>query len=133
MMIRSLLAAWLLAEAIVYALFFTFFSVAAGFLIGISSIAAGVITLRFGGRQFVRNAILHFSSPAALTKWRSAPLGLLGAVLLLVPGFISDALGLLFVILGVVALWRRPSPGARTRDVELSSDEWTRLPDEPPK
>jgi UPF0716 family protein affecting phage T7 exclusion len=132
-MIRSLLAVWFLAEVIAYVLFFMFFSLTTGLLVGLGSVFAGAITLRFGGRHFVTDALQTLSSPDAVMEWRSAPLGLLGAVLLLAPGFLSDAVGLLLVVIAAVGLWRRPVKTAGVRDLELSADEWKRLPDEPPK
>ena len=133
MMVRLIFVTWLLAETGAYVLFFTFFSMTVGFLVGLCSIFAGMMALKFGRRHFVKDAIRSLSSPSALSGWRSTPLGLLGAVLLLVPGFISDVIGLALVLSAAVAVWRRPSKTSDTRNVELSSDEWTRLPDDPPK
>lgn len=63
---------------------------------------------------------------------KPAPLALLGAILLLLPGFLSNLIGLVLVIVGGGALLRRPA-AADVRNIDLEQHEWTRLPDDAPR
>lgn len=133
MIVRLILAVWLLAEALTYVAFFSVFPVSVGLLVGLGSIIAGLAALRFGGRSFLQDALAALSSPRDLPTWRRTPLGLLGATLLLIPGFLTDALGLVLIVTAALTPWKRPAQTSAPREVELSRDEWTRLPDDPPK
>jgi UPF0716 protein FxsA len=102
--------------------------------------AAGVMVLRHAGGNHVArvrvavNQGLNQGSFTALRTDSSGGLILLAGILLVIPGFITDALGLLVLL---VPLWRavnntlgRRAPPAQTDGVvDLEPEQWRRVDD----
>jgi UPF0716 protein FxsA len=103
----------------------------------------GVLLLRRSGREnlrhlrgaFARDGLraLHLETPGAAA--------VLGAILLVIPGFITDVVGAaLFLpttrrwLSGALArLVRQPNSQARDRIIDLDPAEWHRIPDRGPR
>ena len=131
-MIRTILIAWVILECLTYALFFSQFSFLAGLALGLGSTLAGLLTVKIAGRRFVIVTSERIRSGTQKFYWSAETLLILAALLLLMPGFLSDLVGLL--LLGAAGLWPRKNVVAsRPGDIELSRDDWRRLPDDPPK
>ena len=130
MMGKTVLLAWLIAEAITYVLVLVNFSLLAGLLIGIGSTGLGLLVLRMVGRKVASESAIHLNGFDSLADLKTIPLALLGAILLLLPGFLSDLAGLILVLIGGRSLLRPQTPSPRARHVDLGRDEWTRLPDD---
>lgn len=129
---RVIFLSWVAAEFATYAVFFSIFPIWAGVLVGLGSILLGLVTLRLLGARVMQAATAQLMEAAINGSARTAPLALLGAVLLLLPGFLSDLLGVALVIAGAGALLRRPA-SADARSIDLEDHEWTRLPDDAPR
>ena len=71
-------------------------------------------------------------SPSTLS---AATLKVIGAVLLVVPGFLAGILGLALLTPSIRALLVRHRDSSRrdTREIDLSSTDWREVPDEPVK
>jgi UPF0716 protein FxsA len=103
----------------------------------------GVMVLRHaGGNHIARVRVamshgLNQSSFSALQADTSGGLILLAGILLVVPGFITDAVALLVLLVLLVPLWRAASgkfglgaPPARTDGVvDLEPEQWHRVDD----
>ena len=131
---RAIFLGWVAAELIAYAVFFSLFSLSAGILFGAGSIALGLLTIRAVGRRVARGAAAELMKAAENRSLGSLPYALLGSVLLLLPGFLSNLAGLVLVLLGSRFFWGRAvSPAqerTRAQEVELEPHEWSRLPDD---
>ena len=99
---------------------------------------AGVMVLRHAGGNHiarVRTAMNQGISLTALQADTTGGLILLGGILLVIPGFITDALGLLVLAVPLwralnTALGRTPAPPARTDGiVDLEPEQWHRVDD----
>ncbi len=130
-MAKSITTIWVLAELLAYILIFSRFPALYALLIGVVSTVLGALTLRFIGQRLTAQASADFITVLSGKDLRSLPLALIGALLLLLPGFLTDAIGLLLVIAGVRSLFRTPPVENRMeREIDLSRDQWTRLPDD---
>ncbi len=129
---RVIILSWVAAEFVTYAVFFSIFPIWAGVLVGLGSILLGLLTLRLLGARVMQAATAQLMEAAINGSVRTAPLALLGAVLLLLPGFLSDLLGVALVIAGAGALLQPPA-AADARNIDLEDHEWTRLPDDAPR
>ena len=129
---RVIILSWVAAEFVTYAAFFSFFPIWVGLLVGLGSILIGLLALRMLGARVMQAATAQLLEAAINGSVRTAPLALFGAILLLLPGFLSDLIGVILVIAGVRALLRRPAV-ADVRNIDLEQHEWTRLPDDAPR
>lgn len=131
---RAIFLGWVAAEFIAYAVFFSIFSLSAGFLFGAGSIALGLLTIRAAGRRVARDTAAELMKAAENGSLGSLPYALLGAILLLLPGFLSNLAGLVLVVLGSRIFWGRTAPAARERtqaqEFDLEPHEWSRRPDD---
>lgn len=129
-MIRTIMIAWLILECIAYAVFFNCFSLLAGLAVGLGSTLAGLVTLRFAGRRLVTLAAERMRAGDLKPIWNSETFLILAALFLLLPGLLTDFAGLLFLV--AAGLWPRAKTQVQTpRDIDLSKDDWKRLPDDP--
>jgi UPF0716 protein FxsA len=129
---KSILAIWFVGELFAYAAILSQFGVFTGLLIGTGSTILGLLALRMAGERLTLQAAAILAGGIEAKQTGLFPLIVLGAILLLLPGFASDAVGLILVVAGAPALMRR-TPPKRDRDIDLSPGEWTRRPDEPPR
>jgi UPF0716 protein FxsA len=103
-------------------------------LVGVTSFAGALILRHAGGNHIARVRVaLGEGSFTALQADNTGGLVLLAGILLLIPGFITDALGLLLLVAplrqGLSAALRR---GGGERDdgvVDLTPEQWHRVPD----
>jgi UPF0716 protein FxsA len=99
----------------------------------------GALMLRFGGGGHVERmkVVLGPQRATALQSDGAGTMYLLAAVLLLIPGFITDAIGILLLIaplrraLGALLLRAFTASPAPRRDgvVDLDPDDWRQVPD----
>ncbi|MDB5570884.1 MAG: hypothetical protein JWN93_2067 [Hyphomicrobiales bacterium] len=117
------------AEGLSYVLFLKTFGIAAGLALGLISTMLGIAALKRLGTRFSTLA-----APGAFAQViagaSSSVLMLIGSILLLLPGFVSDFMGLLCLALGALGF----SPRLRTRRdasdvIDLPPGEWRRTPD----
>ena len=105
----------------------------------VSTSVIGAVMLRMGGGAHVERVKVALG-PERVTALQSDSAGtmyLLAAILLLIPGFITDAIGLLLLIaplrrlLGALLLkaFTASSPPRRDGVVDLDPDEWRQVPD----
>jgi UPF0716 protein FxsA len=80
-----------------------------GLLFGTSALGMLILRQRTARAARFFSARLRIGRPRSALALRGEPLLLLGGVLLLLPGLISDGLGVLLLALGA-ATWRRPPP-----------------------
>jgi UPF0716 family protein affecting phage T7 exclusion len=121
--------AWLAAELTAYVLFFKVFGALAILGVGFISIILGIGSLKRAGRNL---SYLATTSGFEGLRKESANslLLLLGAILLIAPGLISDLMGL--VCLGAHAFGFGSSFGPRdppSNMINLSRNEWRRMHD----
>jgi UPF0716 protein FxsA len=92
------------------------------------SLAGGLILRHAGGGHIarVRFAVDQGSFTALQADGRGSVV-LIGGILLLVPGFITDVLGLI-IIASALFLKRSPAPRA-SGVVDLEPEQWRRVPD----
>lgn len=130
-------AKWLLATILLLPVLelaaFILAAAALGFLwalaLLIASSFAGLLVLKYAGGAHVERVRDAFgaSSFSALRADTQGSLVLFAGILLLIPGFITDVLGLALLL---SALFRRPSPAAPgDAVVDLEPEQWHRLPD----
>ncbi|HEY5166425.1 MAG TPA: FxsA family protein [Pseudolabrys sp.] len=99
------------------------------------SLAGGLVLRHAGGSHIARVRVaLGEGSFAALQADSSGFLILLAGILLLIPGFITDIVGLLLLIAplrrALGAMLRRGAPPARGDGVvDLEPEQWHRVPD----
>jgi UPF0716 protein FxsA len=140
-------AIWLLiavlALPLAEILLFVLVAVWIGFLWALLAVVTtsliGALMLRIGGGSHVErmSVVLGPQRASALQSDSAGTMYLLTAVLLLIPGFITDAIGLLLLIaplrraLGALLLKVFTSAQAQRRDgvVDLDPDEWRQVPD----
>ncbi|MFN3890032.1 MAG: FxsA family protein [Beijerinckiaceae bacterium] len=127
---KTIVAIWVIAEVFAYALVLSHVSLLSALAIGVGSTALGLVALRVIGRQFLRKSGADLQEFATLADLRAIPLALIGAILLLLPGFLSDLLGLVLALLGYRAFLRRAEGPGAAREFDLERGEWTRLPDD---
>ncbi len=114
------------------------FALALALLIA-GSVAGGLILRRAGGQHIARMrvAMNEGFSQNNFTALRADGVGgltLLGGFLLAVPGFITDVLGLLVLVVPLwtrlaEALGRRPPPARPDGVVDLEPEQWHRVDD----
>ena len=126
---RVIILSWIASELLAYAVFFQVFPVWAGFLIGLGSTMLGIAALRLLGARIFEAAKAQLE--AGTIRVRAAPYAVIGAILLILPGFLSDFAGLALVLAGGRA-FVRPARAANPREIELEQHEWTRRPDDAP-
>jgi UPF0716 protein FxsA len=127
---RVTILGWAAAEFVAYVAFFSFFPFWAGFLVGLGSTILGIVSLRLLGARIAEAFKARLTETESGGTSQRAPLALLGAFLLLIPGFLSDFAGLALLIFGAGALFRQ-ARAADTREIKLEQHEWKRLPDDP--
>jgi UPF0716 protein FxsA len=100
-----------------------------------SSLAGGLVLRHAGGSHIARVRVaLDQGSFTALQADSSGGLILLAGILLLIPGFITDVVGLLLLIAplrrALAAVFRRGQPPPRADGVvDLPPEQWRRVPD----
>lgn len=105
----------------------------------VTTSAIGALMLRMGGGSHVERmkTVLGPQRVTALQSDSAGTMYLLAAILLLIPGFITDAIGLLLLIaplrraLGALLLKLFTMSQNKPRDsvVDLDPDEWRQVPD----
>jgi UPF0716 protein FxsA len=125
--IGTLLLVWLICEALAFAAVVHALGVGAAILIGLATSLVGALALRGLGRTAVA-ALRGGLGTGREVKLLDGGLAALGAALLLLPGFLSDLVGLALLAPSirtrVAARAARPKP---TGVVELDPGEWRRL------
>jgi UPF0716 protein FxsA len=125
-----------IAEIVVFVLV----AAAIGFLWALLAVAltslAGAAMLRHGGGAHVARmrVVLGPQRATAFEADSAGMLYLLAAILLLIPGFITDVLGLVLLVpplrRAAAALFRRAMPRANNDNVvDLDPDDWRRVGD----
>jgi UPF0716 protein FxsA len=100
-----------------------------------TSLSGALVLRHAGGSHIARVRVaLGEGNFTALQADGSGALTLLAGILLLIPGFITDVLGLLLLVAplqrALGALLRRGQPPARSDGVvDLSPEQWRRVPD----
>ena len=125
-------AKWLLFALLVLPLAeltgFIIVAAALGFLMALALQAAssftGLMVLRYaGGAHITRvRAALDSGRVSALSADGTGSLTLLAGILLLIPGFITDALGVLLLL--AAPLRRAPARAAHDGIVDLAPEQW---------
>lgn len=129
---RFVATTWLIAEVLAYALFLSYFSLSAAVLIGVASTGLGFVALRLVGQRFTREAAASLMQRSSSRGFETLPLALLGAILLLLPGFLSNLIGLALVVIGARSLLGPSKAPPGKSHIDLARTEWTRLPDDRP-
>ncbi len=96
-----------------------------------TSFAGGLVLRHAGGNHIARmRTALNGSSFSALQADNTGALVLLAGFLLLVPGFITDAIGVVLLLAPLGAALRR-GPPARAADgvIDLEPEQWHQVPD----
>ena len=122
-----------LAELVTFALVVSAIGVFNAIFALLATSVLGLFLLARAGRNALERMTLALTrqDPAAIRTSPSAALSVLGGVLLALPGFITDAIGLLLLIpwiqRGVAgALAKRT---AQTDVIDLKHGEWQRVPE----
>jgi UPF0716 protein FxsA len=122
-----------LAELVVFILVASHIGFALALMLVLAGMLAGGLVLRHAGGSHVarvRVAINQGLDQGSFTALQAGGRGgafLLAGILLLIPGFITDALALL-VLAGT--LFQRQSPPVRSDGVvDLEPEQWQRVPD----
>lgn len=93
---------------------------------------AGIMILRHAGGNHIARVRVAMADGniSALRADRTGAHNLLGGILLVLPGFITDALGLLVLLGSLVATLRRgPAQSSPDGVIDLAPDQWRRVPD----
>jgi UPF0716 protein FxsA len=100
-------------------------------LVAATSLAGALILHHAGGNHIARvRAAVDGGSFSALQADGTGGLTLLAGILLLIPGFITDVLGLAVLTLPLAAALRRGDPPERNDGVvDLPPEQWHRVPD----
>jgi UPF0716 protein FxsA len=104
-------------------------------LVVLGSLAGVMVLRRAGGNHIARMRVaMHEGSFTALQADSQGGLILLAGILLFIPGLITDALGLLVLLVPLwqslkVALGRRAPPGRTDGVVDLEPEQWHRVDD----
>ena len=118
----------LVAEMVTYGIVIQRAGIAVAILIGITSLALGFFVFRRLGLKFLVLSQENFSSPEAVLKsMKKAGLTALGAFLLILPGFLTNSLGAILILLNPGA-WLVPSRRPMKSDdsiVDLDPADWT--------
>ena len=139
--IKFLLALWLVGEALLFLLIVHLVGVGGAFLLGIATSLLGMALLKRAGKSALQTmrGRLNPSVGAPSGALLDDTLATLGAIALLVPGFLSDVVGLALAlplvrdrIVGFVGRrggFRTPSPGTpRPKHgpsvIDLEPDQW---------
>lgn len=96
-----------------------------------TSVVGGMLLRHAGGNHIARMRVaMADGNINALQADGTGSLVLLGGFFLLIPGFITDAVGLLLLLVPLGAALRR-GPPARSPDgvVDLEPEQWHRVPD----
>jgi UPF0716 protein FxsA len=135
------MAKWLLLAvlALPFAELAAFVAVAAtiGFglallLLVATSVAGGLVLRHAGGMHIARvRSALGTGSFTALQTDNTGALVLLAGILLFIPGFITDAIGVLLLLAPLGAALRRGPPPRRADGVlDLEPEQWHRVPEQ---
>ena len=124
------------AELVVFLLVAAAIGFALTALMMLATTALGALVLRSAGRGRVRTFRSSVAEGVTVSEAGAGFFTVLGGILLVLPGFITDALGLALLLgpvqrsLGarIVAFFGR-SGEPRERVVDLAPDEWRRQPD----
>jgi UPF0716 protein FxsA len=134
-----IVVAWPFAELVI----FIAVAVAVGFgpAVGLSLLTSvlGVLVLRYGGGAHIQRfrASLNQAGMSGLSTDAAGSFTVVAGILLLLPGFIGDVLGLLLLI-PMVQRWlgarlRRAfggnTPPTQPGTVDLAPDQWRRVPE----
>jgi UPF0716 protein FxsA len=128
------------AEIVLFVLVAVWIGFVWALLAVIATSLAGALMLRLGGGAHVERmkVVLGPQRVTALQSDSSGTMYLLAAILLLIPGFITDAIGILLLIaplrrmLGALLLKAFMPPAAAPRRdgvVDLDPDEWRQVQD----
>jgi UPF0716 protein FxsA len=128
-----------LAEIVLFVLVAIWIGFLWALLAVVATSCAGALMLRMGGGSHV-DRMKVVMGPQRVTALQSDSAGtmyLLAAILLLIPGFITDIVGLLLLItplrrmLGALLLKVFTAGSSRPRDgvVDLDPDDWRQVPD----
>ena len=96
-----------------------------------TSLTGGLMLRHAGGNHIARMRVaLGTGNMSALQADGTGSLVLLAGFLLLIPGFITDAIGVLLLLAPLGAALRR-GPSARSPDgvLDLEPEQWRRVPD----
>src|SRR5450631_1335660 len=118
-----------LAELVVFILVASQIGFALALLLVLAGMLAGALVLRHAGGSHiarVRVALDQGSFTALQADGRGGAL-LLAGILLLIPGFITDALAL-WVLAGTL-FWQHRPPARSDGVVDLEPEQWQRVPD----
>jgi UPF0716 protein FxsA len=128
-----------LAEIVLFVLIAVWIGFAWALLGVVATSLAGALMLRLGGGGHVARMKVMMGSQrvTALQSDSAGTMYLLAAILLLIPGFITDAIGLLLLIaplrraLGALLLkaFTSSQPARRDGVVDLDPEEWRQVPD----
>jgi UPF0716 protein FxsA len=128
-----------LAEIVLFVLIAVWIGFAWALLGVVATSLAGALMLRLGGGEHVARMKVMMGSQrvTALQSDSAGTMYLLAAILLLIPGFITDAIGLLLLIaplrraLGALLLKAFTPAQTPRRDgvVDLDPEEWRQVPD----
>jgi UPF0716 protein FxsA len=104
-------------------------------LIVLGSLAGVMVLRRAGGNHIARMRVaMSEGSFSSLQADSQGGLILLAGILLVIPGFITDALGLMVLLVPLwqsvnMALGRRTPPGRTDGVVDLEPEQWRRVDD----
>jgi UPF0716 protein FxsA len=132
------LCVWLACEVAAFVIVAQHVGFGGAILIGIATTILGLVTLRRVGMSAIRNLKRAFDgaqpTPGAMLD---GALAALGATLLILPGFLSDLVGLALAApsirqwlahrFGAVARPGRPPVQARPGAIDLAPDDWQRI------
>lgn len=91
----------------------------------------GLFLLRHAGGSHVTRvrAALAEGTFSSLSADSAGGLLLFAGILLIIPGFITDAIGLTLLPLAILGLGHRPSGGPPDGVVDLEPEQWHQVPD----
>lgn len=119
---------WIVAEIIAYGIVIQKFGIAVAVLIGIVSLALGLFAFRRLGLSMAAVRQDDFATPDALwASFKRVGWAALGAFLLILPGFLTNVIGLALLILNPQA-WLTPDRTVRSRDsevIDLDPSDWS--------
>ena len=101
-----------------------------------SSLAGALILRHAGGSHIARVRVaLNSGSLTALQADQHGGLILFAGFLLLIPGFITDAIGVCMLLMGLLRTTHGAPPAASHGVVDLAPEQWHQVPDQalPPR
>ena len=118
---------WIAVEIVCYGLVIQFYGIALATLVGVVSLALGIAAFRRLGLRLASLARTDIASRETIfVRVRGLGLAALGALLLVLPGFFSNAVGLALLAFNPKAWIFPKSVPARVDDiVELEPDQWS--------